>query len=477
MKIQAPPGMRDLYPDDMRLQNWLFDAWRGVSRDFGFVEYDGPIFEYLELYTLKSGEGIAGELFNFQDRGGRSFAIRPEMTPTLARMVAARANALPRPIKWFSIPRLCRAEKPQRGRLREFFQWNIDTLGHDDMLADAEVIAALAEFYRRVGASPAEVAIRVNSRDLASAVLSAVGMPASQMDRAFAAIDRYDAANPDEFMRRWQDAPKTTATSSSGPSELTSGSAATGSIAPGAPSTGASAGEPLAAFVPTARLLELLKSDFETCAATVAASSPATGSPGAAQLRELFDLLTSFGVSEYCRFDLSIVRGLAYYTGPVFEASALAGNLRALAGGGRYDNLTSLLDGPRVTGVGFGMGDAPNIEFLRDLGKLPVLGEGVTAFVIDLDESAWPDAVSVLTRLRRAGISADCSYRRAALGKQLKAASARGSQFAVLVGTEYRATGTIDVKCLRTAQQQRLLLAALLADPAGTLARLSAGPA
>ncbi|MBK8914758.1 MAG: histidine--tRNA ligase [Phycisphaerales bacterium] len=461
MKIQAPPGMRDLYPDDMRLQNWLFDAWRSVSRDFGFVEYDGPIFEYLELYTLKSGEGIAGELFNFQDRGGRSFAIRPEMTPTLARMVAARANALPRPIKWFSIPRLCRAEKPQRGRLREFFQWNIDTLGHDDMLADAEVIAALCEFYRRLGVTPEQVAIRFNSRALASAVLSRAGMPESQVDRAFAAIDRYDAASPEEFSRRWQEAPRAAASAGSAASSAKDNPAAN------EPPAAEKSAEPLARFVSTERVLELLKSGLDACAASV------PDDPAVAQLRELTGLLSAFGVSEYCRFDLGIVRGLAYYTGPVFEATATAGNLRALAGGGRYDNLTALLDGPRVTGVGFGMGDAPNIEFLRDLGGLPTLTDGLTAFVIETEESAWTDALGVLTRLRRAGIAADCSYRRAALGKQLKTASSRAARFAVLVGGEFRATGSVDVKCLQTGTQRRILLEALLSDPGGTLASLS----
>ena len=178
MKVQTPPGMRDFYPQEMRAQNWLFDTWRRVSEAFGCEEYEGPIFEFLDLYTLKSGDGIVSELFNFTDRGERRFAIRPEMTPTLARMVAARANTLSKPIKWFSIPRMCRAEKPQRGRLREFFQWNVDILGVDDVLADAEVIAVAVEFLRQIGLTPEDVVMRVSSRQIATAMLSAIGVPA-----------------------------------------------------------------------------------------------------------------------------------------------------------------------------------------------------------------------------------------------------------------------------------------------------------
>ncbi|MEP0842849.1 MAG: ATP phosphoribosyltransferase regulatory subunit, partial [Phycisphaerae bacterium] len=155
MKFQNPKGTRDFYPEDMAVLNWIMDGWRRVSLRNGFEEYEGPIFEYLDLYKAKSGEGIVSELFHFEDRGGRALAIRPEMTPTLARMVAARAQSLPRPIKWFTLPRLCRAERPQRGRLREFFQWNADILGADEVLADAECIFTALDFFREAGLTPA----------------------------------------------------------------------------------------------------------------------------------------------------------------------------------------------------------------------------------------------------------------------------------------------------------------------------------
>ena len=183
-KFQAPRGTRDLYPPQMALRNWIADCWRRVSVRNGFVEYDGPTFEQLDLYRVKSGEEIVSQLFDFEDRGGRRFAIRPEMTPTLARMVAARANSLPRPIKWFSIPRMCRAEKPQRGRLREFYQWNADILGVDDVLADAEIIAVAVAFLREVGLTHEDVVVKLSSRPIATAALASIGIEASQAGRA-----------------------------------------------------------------------------------------------------------------------------------------------------------------------------------------------------------------------------------------------------------------------------------------------------
>lgn len=425
MKIQCPPGMRDFYPEDMRLQNWLFEQWKQVSRSFGFSEYEGPIFEFLELYTLKSGEGIVSELFNFHDRGERHFAIRPEMTPTLARMVAARANALPRPIKWFSIPRMCRAEKPQRGRLREFFQWNADILGSEDVLADAEVIAVVVEFFRRVGVSAGEVAVLINSRPIIAAVLAHLGVPPDGVEQAFQLIDRHEKLGPEEFERQW----------------LTRFAAAGSGLA----------------------VLDRLKQLSPEEAGQIAAGR--VPDDARAAFTGLWERLRQFGVGGYCRFDATVARGLAYYTGVVFEAYGQAGATdvgRALLGGGRYDNLCELLDGPRVTGVGFGMGDAPVLEFLKDLGKLPVLGESVAAFVIDADEALFPTVVELASKLRQAGISAEFSYKRQNIGKQLKQASGRGARHAVIVGSEYRERGEVGVKDLQTGAQQALSVTALL---------------
>ena len=427
MKVQSPPGMRDFYPEDMRVQNWLFDAWRRVSRSWGYHEYEGPIFEYLDLYTLKSGEGIVSELFTFTDRGGRRFAIRPEMTPTLARMVAARANALPRPIKWFSIPRMCRAEKPQRGRLREFFQWNIDVLGVEDPLADAEVIACAAAFFREIGVGSDDVVIRINSREVATAALASLGIAPNQSEQAFTLIDRADRLPEAAFDELWD--------------------AAYGNVV--------SAGQ-LRGFLEGASREECLR---------LAAESGDAGVAAADVHERLWQRLDDFGVANMCVFDLKTVRGLAYYTGSVFEAHARAGGLRALLGGGRYDNLTGLLDGPRVPGVGFGMGDAPVLEFLRCLGKLPEPADQLDAFIIDADRTLFPEVLALAGHLRAAGLRADFSYKRTGVGKQFKQAAGRGARFAIVIGQETTTAGDLTVKDLATGSQRSLPAATVRADP------------
>lgn len=480
MKIQTPPGMRDFYPEDMRLQNWLFDTWRSVSRSFGFEEYEAPIFESLDLYRLKSGDEIVSQLFSFTDRGGREFAIRPEMTPSLARMVAARANALPRPIKWFSIPRMCRAEKPQRGRLREFFQWNIDVLGVEDPLADAEVIAAAMAFFRAAGLGDDEVVMRINHRGVAMGALAALGVPPHDAGTAFGLIDRIERLDPPAFDEAWN--------------------------------------RHFGKQLPAEKLREFLATaTWETCAELAARA----GEGGAAQAETQHNLwrqLSALGVEPACVFDPKIVRGLAYYTGSVFEAHLRAGGLRALCGGGRYDDLTGLLDGPRVPGVGFGMGDAPVLEALRELNRLPDLSAagGLDVFVIDAeprapasqaaqpaasqppapqppapqppvpgstaleplspgpgearsDEPIFDHALRIATQLRQAGLRVDFSYKRTGVGKQLKQASARNARWAVIVGDELRQRGELSVKNLATGEQTSVpagqLVAWLTAQP------------
>jgi histidyl-tRNA synthetase len=415
MKIQPPPGMRDFYPEDMRIQNWLFDHWRSASRVFGFVEYEGPIFEYLDLYRLKSGEEIVSQLFHFQDRGQREFAIRPEMTPTLARMVAARANSLPRPIKWFSIPRMCRSEKPQRGRLREFYQWNADILGVDDPLADAEVIAVAVEFLRQVGLTRDEVAIRISSRPVAAALLRSIGVAPDRADRAFALIDRHDKLPPEEFARQWD--------------------------------------ETFGRQAPAARLRDLLdRTTLETCLAIAAREADAARA--SEQVRELWRRLRDLGVAEYCEFDLNIVRGLAYYTGIIFELHRRKPGLRALLGGGRYDNLTAMLDGPSVPGVGFGMGDAPVLELLS---KLPRLSEMIDAFLIDAAPEFFPSLIEIAGDLRRDGVAVDFSYKRQPISKQFKLAAGREARFAVIVGSELASANSLTLKNLGTGEQRLVL--------------------
>jgi len=430
MKIQSPPGMRDFYPEDMRLQNWLFDAWRRVSLAFGFSEYEGPIFEYLDLYTLKSGEGIVSELFTFQDRGERNFAIRPEMTPTLARMVAARANALPRPIKWFSIPRMCRAEKPQRGRLREFYQWNADILGIDDPLADAEIMALAAAFFRDIGLID-DVVIRVNSRPLVSAALDKLGVPPEENERAFQLIDRHDRLTPEAFGEMWEEVYKDRLSS-----------------------------HKLAGFLANADLAACLE---------MSENAGTEGQAAAESFKAVWARLADFGVQDNCEFHVNTVRGLAYYTGAVFEVHARKEGLRALMGGGRYDNLTGMLDGPAVPGVGFGLGDAPVLELIRELGKTPELADELDVFVIDADRELFSQALKIADDLRRAGLNVDYSYKRVGVGKQFKQAAARGAKFTVILGAEFTGNQEVVVKNMTAGTQEAVAAGGLLEHIAASL--------
>lgn len=422
MKIQAVKGTRDFYPPEMRLRNWIIDTWRKVSVRNGFEEYDSPIFEYLDLFTIKSGQEIAEQLFSFEDRGGRKLAIRPEITPALARMVNARINALPRPIKWFSVPRLCRAENPQKGRLREFFQWNIDVIGSDDVLADAECIMVCVDFLREIGLSPQDVQVRIGSRPLTVAMLNSLGVQAPDMvDKILVVLDKRPKVDQAEFARLCQAAGLSV-------DQVRQICAFQDSAAPQS-----IAGNPL---------LKGLDKEI-------------------ADLRRLFEYLTSMGVAEYCRCDMRIVRGLAYYTGIVYEVFDIGQSLRALAGGGRYDNLLEVLGGPKMGACGFGMGDVVLGILLQEKDKVHPSAQNVTLdfFVVDETPDQLDRAIQVVAALRAKGRSADFNYKRQAIGKQLKEANRRGAVKAVIV----RADGELAIKDLVTGTQEELSQAEFLA--------------
>ena len=420
MKIIPVKGTRDFYPEPMRLRNWIVDTWRRVSLRNGFEEYDSPIFEYLDLFTIKSGDEIASQLFNFTDRGGRSLAIRPEITPALARMVNAKINALPRPIKWFSVPRLCRAENPQRGRLREFFQWNVDVIGSDSVLADAECIFTAADFLREVGLTPDDVKIRIGSRPLVMAKLRELGVGDTDMEQALLALDKRPKISNEAF------------------GELC------GQFGFDASRIGA-----LEAFL-----------DVDGAQAVQQAASMPGLEAEAASLEKLFESLAVMGVGDYVVFDWHIVRGLAYYTGVVYEV--IADGERAVAGGGRYDNLLQILGGPQVGATGFGMGDVVLGILLDEKGKIPadVLARRVDLFVIDSAEGMLAEVLKLVGTLRGRGLSAEYSYKRQNVGKQLKAANRCGARRAVIV----RPDG-VSVKDMAGGDQQDMPLEAFLRDP------------
>lgn len=426
--FQAPRGTRDFYPEHMARLNWLFDHWRQVSRRHGFEEYEGPLYEHLELYTVKSGEGIVSELFSFQDRGERDLAIRPEITPTLARMIAAKAAALPRPIKWFSMPRACRAERPQRGRLREFFQWNVDVLGSESVLADAECIFVMLDFLRTVGLGPDLVEVQVNSRTIVGALLEQEGVSPDRHERVFTVMDRYQKLEPDAFR------------------EFV--------LSQGFTDVDFDLITRIIRIPDLDAMKDLVKSDQAKCEFD--------------RLNELKGYLDHFGVGDYFRYRADVVRGLAYYTGIVFEVFDRGSKLRAIAGGGRYDNLIRLFNGPDMPAVGFGMGDPVLMELLADLKLLPETdgAQGPQVFVIDADAEMFQTALEMVGRLRMRGIAAEMSYKRQAVGKQFKQAASRCARTAVVLGRETREQKLLTIKNLDDGTQSQVDLEKFLEDPA-----------
>ena len=418
MKIPPVKGTRDFYPKEMTVRNWIIDGWKKVSLRNGFEEYDGPIFEYLKMFQIKSGDEIVEQLFSLTDRGGRDLALRPEITPTLARMVNQRISSLPRPIKWFSVPRLFRAERPQKGRLREFFQWNIDIIGVDDVLADAEVIFCALDYLRDVGLSPEDIVVKISSREMLAALLALIGFAEGELEDLYAVLDKRSRLPEDTFEQilaeRVDDESK------------------------------------------REKIIELMGiKSIEQIGNSLKLNQAAQGS--VEQLVRLFELLDVMGVGDYCVFDVGIVRGLAYYTGIVFEIYDRASELRAIGGGGRYDDLLKQFSGPAIPATGFGIGDCVLGILLEEKGllrkKLPV--QKLEYFVAYVDENYREAAVKVTMRLRSKGFAANFSYKAAKLGKQLKIACDQNSTRCIIIGEEFN-NNILVIKDMATGKQEEI---------------------
>lgn len=421
--MQALKGFRDFYPEEMAERTHVFEAWRRVARRFGFTEYDGPPLEYLELYTKKSGAEIVDQLYNFRDKGGRDVSLRPEMTPTLARMVAARASALPKPIKWFSIPQLFRYERNQRGRLREHFQLNVDILGSHAVEADAELLAVALEVQRELGLTEEDVVARVNDRRIVAGAVSLLGVPPERVPAVYGAIDKFRKVDPDKFRGLLEEA--------------------------GVPAEGVEAIPVLCeGRVGFAEWFEERPADETTRSAV-------------ANLTRYLEVMKENGLEAFVETDFSIVRGLAYYTGIVFELYDRSGKERAICGGGRYDDLVRSLGGSDMPALGFGMGDVVLTLMLKDKGLLPGPPARVDVVVIPVGEELASVAREVTTRLRRAGIRAETPFEPAGVGKDLKAASRDGATYAVIVGPDEWAAGEVNLKHLKKGDQERVTAAAL----------------
>ena len=424
MSQGALPGFRDFYPEQLATRNYLMSVWRDVARRYGFVEYDGPPLEPLDLYTKKSGDEIVAQLYTFTDKGDRAVALRPEMTPTLARMVAAKANAMRKPIRWFSIPQLFRYERQQKGRLREHFQLNVDILGEASVAADAELLAVAIDVMRALGLKASDVRARVSDRRLLTALLTHVGVKKAEMPAVFAAIDKAGREPRETTLDKIEKA--------------------VGS---------ADAKRGVERVLKHSKDLSAIAKEFSDSREVVEEIS---------RMREYLGFLDALGVGDWVDFDLSIVRGLAYYTGKVFELFDAKGEFRAICGGGRYDDLLSTIGGVDLPALGFGMGDVVLTELLRARDLIPAAGLGTEYWVAADDESLLPDVMTVAGRLRAKSRSVEYALKSQTLARQLKTASTAGVKNVVLLRRDDYANGNVTLKTLADGSERSVRLDAFL---------------
>ena len=413
---QGVRGTRDFYPEDMRLRNWLFERFHSAARSHGFEEYDAPVLESEELYTRKAGEEIVGQLYNFEDKGGRRVALRPEMTPSLARMVMARAGGLALPIKWYSIPQCWRYERTQRGRGREHYQWNVDIWGMNGIEADAELLSVLVQFFDSVGLSSGDLVIRISSRKVLEEVLGSLGLEGEIFAQTCVIVDKMDKLPEDVIEAQLSDL------------GLSSDS------------------------ISTIRSV-LGITELESLSSALASDSEAL-----IELQTLFSLCDSYGISDWVSFDASVVRGLAYYTGPVFEAHDRAGNLRAICGGGRYDKLIGTLGGNDLPATGFGFGDMVVMELLADKGLLPELSNGVGDVVFGMGSELRGAAMQVAAKLRSSGRTVDLVLEDKKMKWVFKHAERCGATRLVMVMPDEWAEGKVRIKDLDTGEESTVAM-------------------
>jgi len=412
--IRSVKGTRDFYPEDMAIRRWMFDIIRDVSNRFGYQEYDGPCLEFIDLYAAKSGEELVKEqAFVFSSRGDDMLTLRPELTPTLARMVAQRQYELPLPLRWWSIGPFWRYENPQRGRTREFYQWNIDLVDTESILADAEIVAVAATFFKEAGLSPEQVCLYVNNRRLMDEAFSILEIKKDLRQTVFRVVDKLDKLADKEWRAYALDIGLTE--------------------------------------IQVDGLLKLLNNQDLW--------------RDSDELVEFFDLIQNFGVEEYVIYNPKVIRGLDYYTGTVFEAFELGGESRAILGGGRYDNLVADVGGMRMSGVGFAMGDVVMELVLRDAGVVPERLENKPQVIVTLfDEATLSDSMKAADELRRQGYRVVLYPEADKLGKQFKYADKLDIPVAVILGPDEIKEGKAAVKNLKTREQVTVPSAKLMAQ-------------
>ncbi|HEY5078297.1 MAG TPA: histidine--tRNA ligase [Opitutaceae bacterium] len=411
--FQSLPGFRDFYPEDLARRTHIFRLWRQTAAAFGFTEYDTPVLEPLDLYRAKSGSELEGQLFSFTDRGGREVALRPEMTPSVCRLVGERAGSLKRPIKWFSIGEFYRHERMQKGRGRSFSQLNADIFGESGPEAEIELIALLIQCMRAFGLTEEDFCIRLSDRTLWFHYLGSLGLDEARIRALLGAVDKHERNGHDAFK----------------PYEEAFG--------------------PMPAEL-KARVLSFLALRSFADVEKLLASAGASPSIAArlAEWRTLLGGLESMGLGEYVQVDLGVVRGLAYYTGFVFEAFDRKGELRALAGGGRYDDLVGKLGGSDLPAVGFAIGDMTFALLLEERGLTPKVAQSPDIYCVIGGPAERNAAFADIHRLRSGGYRVEYPMRELAFGKQFKAAADSGAKIALIYGGEELAKGVVKMRDL-----------------------------
>jgi histidyl-tRNA synthetase len=410
--FQTLPGFREFYPEDLALRNHVFRLWRQTAGNFGFAEYDAPILEPLELYKAKSGDEIENQLFSFTDKGGREVALRPEMTPTVCRLVGARANALKRPIKWFSIAEFFRYERMQKGRGRCFYQFNADIFGEPGPEAEIELISLLIQCLGAFGLTEQDFYVRLSDRNLWFYYLEALGLDEPRVRAVLTAVDRHEKYGDAAFENYIKEY---------------------GPLDPGLKAK-------ILAFLGVKSLAALEE--------TLGALASERLAARLGDWRRLLRGLEAMGLARFVEVDLGVVRGLAYYTGFVFEAFDRKGDLRALAGGGRYDDLVQKLGGPALPAVGFAIGDMTFSLLLEQRGLTPKFVSSPDIYCVIGGEAERLAAFADIHAFRAAGFRVEYPLREMAFGKQFKAAAESGAKLALIYGGDEVARQVVKIRDL-----------------------------
>ncbi|HIB45416.1 MAG TPA: histidine--tRNA ligase [Candidatus Lambdaproteobacteria bacterium] len=419
--LQPVKGTRDFFPDEMRLRNWLFDVWRRVSVQAGFEEYDTCVLEHEELYIRKAGDEISKQLYSFEDKGGRRLSLRPEMTPSLARLVLQYKKSLSFPIKWFSMPQCFRYERMTKGRRREHFQWNADIIGQPEMVAEAEILMLLISACESMGLTAKDIRVFINDRRILNSILSQISVPQEMHSAVLVIMDKRDKISTEALSKLLQDLGMSTIQV-----------------------------EQLNEYLSKSDLNELKKDLNDT--------------HGIEELQNLMDLMVTAGYSNYLQFDISIVRGLSYYTGAVFEVNSPEKQHRAICGGGRYDSLLSACGGETVPAVGFGFGDVVVLDVLKELQRFPELPRTLDYTIIPFAAEQVGIALKIAAELRSQGSTVDCNFSMKKIKKTMQQANESGAKNTILLFPDELAEDKVVIRDMQLHEQKPIKITDLISS-------------